>query len=150
MRIEILMILLFILGFCFLISYILNDQYKKRQSYIINFEHYAVILDYHLKKAFDIIYKDRILIYSLEATKINDQQFKVTTFDFIKLVLKLIGPTLQKEFIFLYGSEETFYFNLTEYFNTRFEDDEIRKTSMTTLMETEVDEQMSYKMGDIG
>lgn len=129
-----------------LITSIFIFQYKKRQSYVIKFENYVVILDYHLKKAFDIIYKDRILIYSLEATKLSDKQFEATTIDFIKLVLKLIGPNLLKEFIYLYGNENTFFFNLTEYFNTRFEDDEIRKDRMTSFMESDIDDQLPKKM----
>jgi len=131
---------------CFLIATIKISQYKKRQSYIINFESYITILNYHLEKAFDIIYKDRVLIYSLEATKMDDDQFEVTTKDFIKLVLKMVGPTIVEELTFLYGDEETFLFNITEYFNTRFEDDEIRKTSMTSLMESDVEDQMTNVM----
>lgn len=134
---------------CFLVTAARILQYKKRQSYIINFESYVTILNYHLQKAFDIIYKDRILIYSLEATKLNDKDFETTTRDFIKLVLKMIGPTISEELTFLYGDEETLLFNLTEYFNTRFEDDEIRKSSMSSLMESDIEEISSKPMETI-
>jgi len=119
---------------CFSIGILLNSRYKKRQSYITGFESYIVVLDYHLQKAFDIVYKDRILIYSLEATKPDDKEFAVITRIFLQLVLKMLGPTLIKEYHFLYGDEDTFLFILTEYFNTRYEEDTIRESSVNTLM----------------
>ena len=36
---------------------------------------------------------------------------------------------LKDEFIELYGNEETLMFNVVEYFNTKFETDEIREKS---------------------
>ena len=112
-------------------------DYNKKQNCINNFEHYMITLDYFLMKAFDIIYKDRILIYSIEATKLNDDQFAEVSKDFGKLVLKMLGPNLVNEYIDFYGNEDTFLFNITEYFNTRFEEDEIRKGSINNLMENE-------------
>jgi hypothetical protein len=48
--------------------------------------------------------------------------------------MKLIGDNLKEEFIELYGSEETFIFNLIEYFNSRFENDEIREKARENIM----------------
>jgi hypothetical protein len=74
------------------------------------------------------------MVYSLEAMKINESQFKTVSKDFGYLVLKMIGPGLKKSFINMYGSEETFLFNVMEYFNTKFENDEIYKTTTDELM----------------
>jgi hypothetical protein len=87
-----------------------------------------------MKKAYDIIYKDKILIYSLEAVKINDIEFNIVSKDFAILVMKLIGDNLKEEFVELYGNEETFIFNLIEYFNNRFENDEIREKARENIM----------------
>jgi hypothetical protein len=93
------------------------------------------ILDYYMEKAFDIIYKDRILVYSIEGTKPSDEDIKTNTIDFTKLTLKLLGPTLIKEFVFLYGNEETLYLVMAEYFNTKAETDEIKQESINQIME---------------
>jgi hypothetical protein len=114
---------------------ILDTQNRNRViNKIEHFESYVAILEFHMKKAYDIIYKDKILIYSLEAVKINDIEFNVVSKDFAVLVMKLIGDNLKEEFIELYGSEETFIFNLIEYFNSRFENDEIREKARENIM----------------
>jgi len=102
---------------------------------IKNFESYMAVLEYHMKKAYDIIFKDQIMIYSVEAIKVDDKHFEEVSKQFIKLVLKLIGPMLQNEFEYMYGNRETFLFNITEFFNTKYEDDEVRKASQKQLME---------------
>lgn len=126
----VILIVLFITGLL-----IIDTQNKNRViDKIKNFESYIALLEYHMKKAYDIIYKDKILIYSLEAVKINDIEFNVVSKDFAVLVMKLIGDNLKEEFIELYGSEETFIFNLIEYFNSRFENDEIREKARENIM----------------
>jgi hypothetical protein len=57
--------------------------------------------------------------------------------DFITLTQKLIGPRLLKEYLFLYGNYETFVFMMAEYFSTRYEEDEIRKSSINDMMESD-------------
>ena len=108
-------------------------RYIKRLSYIKNFSAYVSVLDYHMEKAYDMIHKEQILVYSLEAFRIKDEDYNSITQDFVRLVRKFIGPTLLNEFIQLYGDEDSFIFILLEYFSKRYEDDEIRKTAMDNL-----------------
>jgi len=110
-------------------------EYKKRQSYVDKHTLYVAILEYYMEKAFDIIYKDKILVYSISGTKPDDDIIKQNSIDFGKLTLKLLGPTLTKEFEYLYGDEETFMFTLVEYFNTKAEHDEIKQASIDQIME---------------
>lgn len=111
---------------------------KKEQNlqYVINFETYIGVQSLFIEKAYDIIHKDRMLIYSIEATKIDDKQFNEFAKDFASLVIKLMGPMLTNEFTNLYGDEDTFLFNLMEVFSTKYESDEIRKDAIENLMET--------------
>jgi hypothetical protein len=105
---------------------------------IKNFESYTAVLQYHMEKAYNVVHKDQILTYSLEATTLPDKEFYKASLDFIKLVEKLLGPTLKKELIFLYGNYDTFVFNLAEYFNERYDNDEIRKVSVNDMMQSDV------------
>jgi len=124
--------------------------HKKRETMITNFESYTAVLQFHMEKAYSMIHKDQILVYSLEATTLPDKEFYKASLDFIKLVEKLLGPTLTKELVFLYGNYDTFVFNLAEFFNTRYDEDEIRKTSMNDMMEKEVEpEGSAYELSDI-
>lgn len=102
---------------------------------IKHFESYIAVLEYHMNKAYNIIFKDQIMIYSIEAMGVNDDHFEQASRKYIMLVLKMIGPVLQKEFEYLYGNRETFLFNVTEYFHNQYENDEIRKTAQNNLME---------------
>jgi hypothetical protein len=113
--------------------------HKKRETMVKNFESYVAVLQYHMEKAYDMVHRDQILVYSLEATTLPDKEFHKASIDFLQLVQKLLGPNLNKEMIFLYGDYDTFIFNLAEYFNRRYDDDEIRKTSMGEMMESEVE-----------
>ena len=36
---------------------------------------YAAILDYNMEKAYNLVHKDRILVYSLEGMRIKDEDF---------------------------------------------------------------------------
>jgi len=133
----------FILVASFVMLLIIMSSINKMQSRkhfahkVENFSSYIALLEYHMVKAYDIIYKDRILIYSLEATKITDQQFNIIAKEFAIFVMKLIGENLKNEFVDLYGNEQTFILNLIEYFNTRFENDEIRERSKSNLFSDE-------------
>ena len=122
--------------FCITLLFIFRWIYYdiKRSRMVKNFTDYRATLEYNMERAFDLIYKDRILVYSLEALKVDEEDIDVISKEYVQLVQKLIGPTLQKEFIFMYGDIETFTFNLLEYFNLRYENDEIRKDSMDDLM----------------
>lgn len=135
---EYISLLLFII--LFVVIFFLWFDYQEKSSIhkkIINFNSYIAVLEYYMQKAYDIIYKDRILIFSLEATKINDKEFDIVTKDYVYLVLKLIGPSLKEEFINLYGDEQTFIFNIVEYFNSRYETDAIREKAKENIFTEE-------------
>ena len=134
-----------ILSFSYIRLKYLEHLSSRKQSFIKNFESYAVTLDYHMKKAFDIIYKEKILIYSIEATRLNQAEFNAVSRDFISLTLKFLGPSLAEEYEFLYGNKETLYFIIVEYFNNRYEQDEIYKTSTSDLMTQDTEETKTWK-----
>jgi len=123
--------------FCFVYGVNKFLYYLKSKQMINNFADYRAVLQIHLDRAYEIIHKDRILVYSLEASRLPEEEINIISKDFIILVEKLIGPRLHDEFIFLYGNYETFVFNLAEYFSTRYEEDEIRKSSVNEMMESE-------------
>ena len=119
---------------------ILNIKYSK------SFSDYIAVLDYNMDKAYEIIHKDRILAYSLDGQRVRDEDFDNITRDFVNLVIKLLGPMLYAEFLSLYGDQDTFIFNITEYFNTRYENDEIRKNSLESLSEEDQIEEKNYAL----
>lgn len=114
---------------------------KKKERYLKSFSDHISVLEYHMQKAYDMIHKDRILIYSIEGMKIEDKDFNAVSEDFVKLVIKLLGPMLYEEFLFLYGDENTFMFILIEYFNNKYEDDEIRRSALENIAENEASEE---------
>jgi hypothetical protein len=131
-----------IIAICFItfvVAYkvLLKEQHTSISRIIGSYDLYMKILTTNMDKAFNIIYKDRILIFSLESTTPDAKEINRIAKDHIKLVLKLIGPSLHNEFILLFGDEETFLFNISEYFNERFDEDEIRSVSQDNLLNDE-------------
>ena len=112
----------------------------KRNRYIEKFSDYRSVLEYHMEKAYDMIHKEHILTYSLDAYRIDDKDYDRISKEFVRLVAKFVGPSLLGEFIYLYGDVDTFSFNILEYFSTKYENDEIRNTAMEQITEEEIDE----------
>ena len=102
---------------------------------IKNFDSYLTVLNYHMEKAYDIIYKDRILVYSIDGFKAEDHDIDIISKDFCNLSLKLIGSSLKREFIFLYGDEETLLLNIIDFFNSKYEEDDIRESALNNMIE---------------
>ena len=48
---------------------------KRKERIINNFANYTAVLEYQLNKAYDMIHKDKMLIYSIEGTKLPDKEF---------------------------------------------------------------------------
>lgn len=136
MNIELFLILL-IIPVCIPI-YFFYKRYNGNKL-IKEYSSYMSVLQYNMDKAYETVYKDDILIYSVEATKISDKDFDFVTKKFVTLVLKLLGPKLIKEFIFLFGNYDTMVFNIADYFNRKYEEDEVRKGAVENLMESEVE-----------
>ena len=110
---------------------------SRRSEVIKNFPSYVATLQHTMDKSYEIIYRDKVLIFSLEGMKIDDAHFAAISRDFMALTLKFLGPTLSKEMEYLYGDKDTLYFNIIEYFNSKFEDDEIRKSARERMMDDE-------------
>lgn len=135
----------FIIIICILVSVLLIGvgfaisvfRYIKRYFYIKNFETYVSVLEYSMKKAYELLYKDRMLAYSLEAYRVPENEYESISQEFVRLVQKYIGPTMLKEFIQLYGNEDTFIFIVLEYFSSTYEEDEIRKSALDNLTQEE-------------
>lgn len=125
------------------IAFITNKIYYnyKKERYLKNFTDYVSVLEYIMQKSYDIIHKDQILTYSLEGMKIKDKDFNAVSEDFVRLVVKLLGPMLYEEFLFLYGDENTFMFNLIEFFNSKYEDDEVRRGALDSITENKASEE---------
>lgn len=146
MNLEILAYIIVAFIFVFVIFAVISARviYKQyiRTKHLNNFENYIALLEYHMVKAYDIIHKDRILVYSLDAMRLPDEEFNAISHDFVNLVFKLIGPSLYKEFVNMYGNQDTLIFNLVEYFNTRYEEDEIRKNTLGEISNPDQPEEM--------
>jgi hypothetical protein len=127
-------LLIFVIGIIFSKIFLRSRNINIPMSeYIKNFEPYNIVIMYYMEKAYAIVYKDHIMIFSLEAAKINDEQFQTAAEEFAKLTLKMMGPNIVREYLVFYGDEATLYFNMIEYFNDKYEADEIRKQSVDTI-----------------
>ena len=117
----------------------LAEKKKSRSFCIEKYESYIVALDYFCKKAYDLIYKDKIMIYSLEAMALNDVQYQAVSKEFCSLALRFLGPSLVSEFSDFFGDDKTLMLNIMEYFNVNYEGDKIKEEATSNMMEKEID-----------
>ena len=130
-------------GIIYSIIYAVNKAYntvntifykKNNVEKIKEFASYLTFLHYHMDRAYDIIHKDHILIYSIEGVKLEEEKLIIATKQFIKITLDFMGPTMIQELVDVYGDEDTLLLNITEYFSTKYEDDSIRDDGIKDIM----------------
>lgn len=129
--------LLILVSFIIFICLFRIFSWIKKYYYVTKFQSYISVLVYHMDKAYDMIHKDHILIYSIEATRPSDENIDKAVKEFCKLTIKFLGPMLYREMRNVYGSEDALLFTMVEYFNGQYESDEIRTASIDKLSEKE-------------
>lgn len=119
----------------------------KKPSFIIveKYSEYMGVLQYILDKAYMIIHKTELVTFSLEGYRPDGPELQKAMVNYIDLAKKFLGPNLIESFIMFFGDEHTFYFNLMEYFHNRFENDEIRNTTISNMMKDEDDVDVAIK-----
>jgi len=128
---------------------------KRSLEKVLKFEDLVSILLFHMEKSYDIIYKSKIMVYSLDALKMNEQQYQAVSEQFVILTFKMLGSVMKKHLIDLYGDDKTLILNMMEYFSNRFEKDEIYKASYDNFVNGEIENtnkdynNMSSTLGDI-
>lgn len=130
-------VFLFVMFFSSIAIIIRHQNIQKRKTMMERFDTYAAVLQYHMERAYEIIHKDQILIYSLEATGVPDDKYNNASNSFCRLVIKLVGPMIYKELKYLYGDDATLTFNMAEYFSTKYDEDEIRSSALEDLTSDE-------------
>lgn len=110
---------------------------KGNKEFIGKFIDIHSILSFHMEASYETIHKDNILTYSLDGLKPDEKDIDHLSHEFVKLTIKLSGPNMIDVFTDLYGDEDNLYFVMMDYFNRRFEDDEIRATAIDNIQEGE-------------
>ena len=113
-------------------------RHLRNVDYVNNFINYISLFEYYAERSFNITYKDRVIVFSVEGTRPNEGEIDAIIKDFQRLMLKLMGPKLVDELTKYYGDDITLYRNMVEYFNSRYEDDEIREASMEKMISKDI------------
>lgn len=132
MVIFIVILLLFISISIYVFEKRIKD-YKIRMLMVKEFSNYMAILEYFMNKSYDLVFKDKILPYSIDGFKMNQEELDNVLKEYVTLVMKLIGPNLQTELENLFGDRISLLRNITEYFHNRLENDQIRKTVLSNM-----------------
>lgn len=127
---------LLVLGFVVIFIFFVRIFFWiKKYFYVTKFPSYVSVLNYHMDKAYDMIHKDHILIYSIEGIRPSEENIDKAAKEFGKLTIKFLGPMLYQEIRNVYGSDDALLFTIAEYFNSKYEEDEIRSASVANLTE---------------
>ena len=112
-------------------------DFRENKKLISQFEHIHAILSFHMEAAYETVHKDNILVYSLDGVKPKEEDITKISHEFVKLTMKLAGPNMLETFEALYGDDETLLFVMLDFFNRRFEDDEIRASAVENIQNQE-------------
>jgi hypothetical protein len=129
----------------YIYSKLIAEKKRTRSFCIEKYESYIVTLDYFCKKAYDLIYKDKVMIYALEATGLNSEQYQAVSKQFCSLVFKFLGPSLVSEFTDFFGDDKTLMVNILEYFNSNYENDKIKEQATENMMGKELEVESENK-----
>lgn len=110
-------------------------NYMENKHVVNNFDKYIVILNYFMQSSYEVIYRDKIFVYSQQGFTPNEDDIKSSTRDFVKLTVELMGRELKNKLVKIFGSEEVLFRNMTEYFNNNILKDEIREMSLSSIPE---------------
>jgi len=113
-------------------------EYSKEKFYIENYTNYIKILDYVCHVSYDNIYKNKILVYSIEAVRLTEKELEDINKEFIKQCLYLLGPKLVTQLTNLFGNRETLYMHISSFFYSQYENDEVRDFSTKNLLDNEI------------
>jgi hypothetical protein len=108
---------------------------KENEKLIERFVDLHSILAFHMEASYETIHKDNILTFSLDGVKPREEDIDKLSHEFVKLTMTLAGPNMMDTFIKLYGTDDNLFFVMMDYFNRRFEDDEIRAQAIENIQD---------------
>lgn len=95
-----------------------------------SFQDYETLMDYYFDKAYTTIYKDNILVFSVEGMSPNEEDVENIQHQYLDLLTKMMGSWLLNRIENYYGDRKTFYYNALTYFDVHYENDAIKKDAI--------------------
>jgi len=92
------------------------------------YQDYETLGEYYFDKSYLTIYKDNILVYSVEGMSPKEEDITKIQHKYLELLVTLMGDWMVDQFIKYYGSKHAFYMNALSFFDSRYEDDAIKES----------------------
>jgi len=130
-----LLVILLLMIFIFILN---NNNYRKKNldiKKIINAESFESIFYLYTDKAYHTIYKDNILVYSVEGLSLDEKDLLEIQKKFLTLFIILAGPSLIQIFCDYHGNIESVYKNAILRFDELYENDAIHKNTIDKHMQ---------------
>ena len=99
------------------------------------FKDFEAILEFYYNKAYSTIYKDQILVFSVEGLSPKEEDIKKIQHMYLDLFRKLCGEWLMKQFFKYYGDNSTIYCNALAYFDNQYENDAVRESAINNQID---------------
>ena len=109
------------------ISTILTRRLIRFITIIKNSESCFKTIDRILETAFNTIYKEQVMAFSSEGVRPDSKSYETIQRNFIKLVLILMGPAIEKELTIFFGNRQTLIQYINTFFQNQLDNDEILK-----------------------
>jgi len=94
------------------------------------FQDYETLAEYYFDKSYTTIYKDNILVFSVEGMSPKEEDITNIQHKYLELLNTLMGDWMVNQFIKYYGDKHAFYVNALTYFDHHYENDAIKESAI--------------------
>lgn len=91
------------------------------------YKNYLEIYNYFLDAAYQIVYKDQIIGYSMSGVTPQREELETAKRNFVKLAFELMGQHNMTLLITFFGTRDVLITNMLSYFQDKVDSDEISK-----------------------
>jgi hypothetical protein len=100
-----------------------------------SFQEYETLMEYYFEKAYVTIYKDNIMVYSVEGMSPKEEDIKNIQHRYLELLGSLMGDWLMNQLIKYYGDRHTLYVNALTYFDAHYENDAVKEAAINKQLQ---------------
>jgi len=113
-------------------NYLINIIDLKRMKI---YQDYETLAEYYFDKSYTTIYKDNILVFSVEGLSPKEEDIKDIQHKYLELINTLMGDWMVSQFVKYYGDKHAFYVNALTYFDSHYENDAIKESAINKQMQ---------------
>jgi len=117
-----------------------SQEQHSRSSIFLRFDKLMDILNQSKDIAYKKIYQEELIVHTSSGYKLSNEEIQIQGASYVKLVLTLCGPSVEKDLVSLFGNIDSICLFLIHGFITKINDNEAELLRIITNDETTPEE----------